>query len=99
MEGRILPRRLVGQLCSFDVSFLSVRSKARITMPKPPFVLMPDHPAYTEAIEALRRYHESRDLGLNDEEVERLRLLAEALFQAVADYQLRALGHSDETFQ
>ena len=67
-------------------------------MAKPPFVLMPDHPAYIEAVEALRRYHESRDSGTNEEEVERLRSLAEALFQAVTDYQLRALGHSDETF-
>lgn len=40
----------------------------------------------------MRCYHEAQDAGASAEEVERLRLVAEALFQAVTDYQLRAFG-------
>lgn len=61
-------------------------------MPKQPEVLFPDHPAYTEAVDAMRRYHEAQSAGASNEEVEQLRLLAEALFQVVTDYQLRTFG-------
>ncbi|MHB2050354.1 hypothetical protein [Pseudomonas sp. VEM90] len=60
-------------------------------------ILWPDHQAYTEAIEAMRRYHEARDTGAPAIEVERLRLIAESLFQAVTEYQLRAFGCGDGT--
>jgi hypothetical protein len=53
---------------------------------------MPDHPMFTNAVDALRRYHEAKDDGLPAQEVERLRLLAESQFQAITDYQLHALG-------
>ncbi|MEX5340453.1 hypothetical protein [Pseudomonas sp. I2] len=52
-------------------------------------------PLMQQAIDALRRYHEAEDSGAASEEVERLRLLAESLYQAVTDYQLYALGHQD----
>lgn len=55
-------------------------------------VLLPDHQAFTHAIEAMKRYHEARDFGAPPEEVERLKILAESLFQAINDYQLQALG-------
>lgn len=55
-------------------------------------VLMPDDPMYTEAVEALRRYHEAEAGGVTGAELERLRLIAEHQFQAVTDYQLGALG-------
>ncbi len=55
-------------------------------------VLLPDHPAYTNAVEALRLYHEAQRDGASAIEVERLRQIAESLFQAVTDHQLRALG-------
>lgn len=45
-----------------------------------------------QAVEAMRIYHEARDLGAPPEEVERLRILAESLFQAIIDYQLQVLG-------
>ena len=61
-------------------------------MPKLPEILPPDHPAYTEAVEAMRRYHEAQGKGAPAIEVERLRLIAEALFQAVTDYQMKAFG-------
>ena len=61
-------------------------------MPKRHEILLPDHPAYTNAVEAMRCYHEAQDAGASAEEVERLRLVAEALFQAVTVYQLRAFG-------
>ncbi|MNO29486.1 hypothetical protein D3C76_193990 [compost metagenome] len=55
-------------------------------------VLMPDDPMYTEAVEALRRYHEAEAGGVTGAELERLRLIAEHQFQAVTGYQLGALG-------
>ncbi|MNJ31095.1 hypothetical protein D3C81_2134560 [compost metagenome] len=48
-------------------------------------------PLMQKAMEALRRYHEAQ--GVQPvEEVERLRLEAEALFVAVGEYQRQALG-------
>jgi len=49
-------------------------------------------PLIQQAIDAMREYHESQDRGAPPEEVERLRLLAESLFQAVSDYQLRVVA-------
>lgn len=61
-------------------------------MPKLPPVLFPDHQAYVEAVDAMRHYHAAQSSGAAAEDVERLRLIAEAAFQAVTDYQLRAFG-------
>lgn len=58
---------------------------------KPP-ALYPDHPMYTDAVDALRQYHEAQAADRPADEVERLRLIAEAQFQAVNEYQLKALG-------
>lgn len=55
-------------------------------------VRMPDHHLYTEAVEALKVYHQAQADGVVGIELERLRLMAEHRFQAVTDYQLRALG-------
>ena len=55
-------------------------------------VLLPDHPMYTDAVDALKRYHQAQAEGVMGAELERLRLMAEHRFQAVTDYQLRALG-------
>lgn len=55
-------------------------------------VLMPDDPMYTEAVNALRRFHEAQAGGVTGAELERLRLIAEQQFQAVTDYQLGTLG-------
>lgn len=49
-------------------------------------------PLMQQAMDALRRYHEARDSLTSAEEVERLRLEAESLFEAVHEYQRRALG-------
>ncbi|ANI37220.1 hypothetical protein AA098_14685 [Pseudomonas sp. JY-Q] len=59
-------------------------------------VLLPDHPMYTDAVEAMKRYQQAQANGVTDTELERLRLLAEHSFQAVTDYQLRALGGPSE---
>ncbi|MFY1029168.1 MULTISPECIES: hypothetical protein [Pseudomonas] len=40
----------------------------------------------------MTRYHEAQASGEPAEEVERLRLIAASQFQAVTDYQLKALG-------
>ncbi|WP_228533512.1 hypothetical protein [Pseudomonas sp. UFMG81] len=49
-------------------------------------------PLMQQAIEALRRYHEAKAAESPPDEVERLKMLAESLFQAVSEYQLRAFG-------
>ncbi|UVM58461.1 hypothetical protein LOY37_13000 [Pseudomonas sp. B21-012] len=51
-------------------------------------------PLIQQAIDAVRRYHAAQDAGRPEKEIERLRLEAESLFQAVTEYQLRALGGS-----
>ncbi|HDS1765335.1 hypothetical protein NPS42_03775 [Pseudomonas putida] len=61
-------------------------------MSKSTEILPPDHPAYTEAVEAMRRFHEAQKTGAPAIEVERLRLIAESLFQSVTDYQMKAFG-------
>lgn len=59
-------------------------------------VLLPDHPMYTGAVDALKLFHQALANGVTGAELERLRLLAEHRFQAVTDYQLRALGGAAE---
>lgn len=49
-------------------------------------------PLIQKAIDALREYHQAQDRGAPADEIERLQLLAESLFQAVADYQLRVIA-------
>lgn len=49
-----------------------------------------------EVLAAVRRYHEAKGL-LPPDEVERLRLEAESLYQAVTKYQLRAFGGEGAT--
>jgi len=49
-------------------------------------------PLIQQAVDAMRQYHEAEAAGQPTEEVERLRLLAESLFQAVSDYQLRSVA-------
>lgn len=48
-------------------------------------------PLMEQAAQALRRYHEAQETQ-PAEEVEKLRLEAEALFTAVHEYQRQALG-------
>ncbi|KWW14958.1 hypothetical protein AS889_13160 [Pseudomonas putida] len=61
-------------------------------MKSEPRILFPDHPLYIDAVKALKAYHQAQANGASLQKVERLRLIAEAQFQAVSDYQLRALG-------
>ncbi|QHF28601.1 hypothetical protein [Pseudomonas sp. R32] len=55
-------------------------------------VIEAGEPLIQQVIDALRRYHAAQDAGQPAKEVERLRLEAESLYQAVTEYQLRALG-------
>lgn len=50
-----------------------------------------------QAIDARRLYQQAVDAGVSADEVKRLRLLADSLFQTVTDYQLDALGHQRQT--
>lgn len=45
-------------------------------------ILEPGDPLMTQAIDALRHYHEAQAAGQSMDEVERLRLEAEGLFHA-----------------
>jgi len=45
-----------------------------------------------QAVDGLRRYENAQSNGASAEEVERLRVLAESLFQAVTEHHLRAAG-------
>ncbi|MEJ3598738.1 MULTISPECIES: hypothetical protein [Pseudomonas] len=49
-------------------------------------------PLILEALEALRLYREAKASGRPQEEIDRLKILAESLVQAVTDYQLLAVG-------
>jgi len=56
-------------------------------------------PLIQQAIVAMREYHQAQDNGAPPEEVERLRLLADSLYQAVIDYQLIQAGRAPSTIQ
>lgn len=56
-------------------------------------------PLIRQAIDPLRDYHQAQDRGAPLEEVERLRLLADSLYQAVIDYQLIQAGRAPATIQ
>ena len=45
-----------------------------------------------QAIDATRKDHEAKDMGAPPAEVERLKLMADSLYQAVTEFQLCALG-------
>lgn len=56
-------------------------------------------PLIQQAIDAIREYHQSQDRNAPSEEAERLRLLADSLYQAVLDYQLIQAGRAPATIQ
>jgi len=56
-------------------------------------------PLIRQAIEGMREYHQAQDRNAPPEEVERLRLLADSLYQAVIDYQLIQAGRAPTTIQ
>lgn len=62
-------------------------------------IYVDSQPLSQQAVDALRRYHEAMAAELPAEEIERLRTEVEALFQAVSDYQLRAMGMPSPTLQ
>ncbi|BBH46675.1 hypothetical protein [Pseudomonas sp. KU43P] len=51
----------------------------------------------TQALDAMKRYYEAQQAKLPDEDVERMRLEAEALFKAVNEFQQRMLGRRFDT--
>lgn len=53
----------------------------------------PDHPVYRDAIDALRQYLEAKESGAPANEVERLRLIADAQIKAASAYQLDSMGY------
>ena len=49
-----------------------------------------------QAIEAIRHHREAEVAGKSPDELERLRLLADSLYQAVVDYHPRAIADGSE---
>ncbi|TYO70675.1 hypothetical protein DQ397_004235 [Pseudomonas sp. CK-NBRI-02] len=47
-----------------------------------------------QCIDATRKYHEAKDMGAPTAEVERLKMLADSLYQAVTEFQLRSRGEA-----
>ena len=62
-------------------------------------IYVDSQPLSQQALDALSRYHAAMAAELPAQEVERLRTEAEALFQAVSDYQLRTMGMPSPTLQ
>lgn len=56
-------------------------------------------PLLLKALEAVRAHRDAETGGAPPEEVERLRLLADSLYQAVIDYQLIKAGRAPTTIQ
>lgn len=54
-------------------------------------------PLLREALEAIRAHQKAQDSGAPPDELERLRLLADSLYQAVADFQLLEAGSLSES--
>lgn len=50
-----------------------------------------------QAIDATRKYHEAKDMGAPEAEVARLKLLADSLYQAVTEFQLKSRGEAGDT--
>ncbi|ODB38140.1 hypothetical protein A9L43_20970 [Pseudomonas mosselii] len=60
-------------------------------------ILEPGNPLMTQALDAMKRYHEAQAAKASEVELERLRLEAESLFQAVSEFQQRVMGRRDDT--
>ena len=60
-------------------------------------IIFPDHPLYTGAVEAMKRYYEAQLNGCPSHEIQRPRQIAEMQFRAVNEYQLSALGRKPFT--
>lgn len=54
-------------------------------------------PLLRQALAAIRAHHDAEDQGLPAEEIERLRLEADHLYQTVIDYQLHSSGALGES--
>lgn len=50
-----------------------------------------------QTIDATRKYHEAKDMGAPPAEVERLKLLADSLYQAVTEFQNKSRGETGDT--
>lgn len=79
------------RFCPGLASYNALTTDRGMAVDKRTFIGMVEagEPLIQQAVDAMRQYHEAESAGLAAEEVERLRLLAESLFQAVSDYQLR----------
>ncbi len=62
-------------------------------------IALAGEPLLSQALEAIRAHRAAEENGASFEEVERLRLLADSLYNAVIDYQLIAAGQPPSNIQ
>ncbi len=62
-------------------------------------IALAGEPLLRQALEAIRALRAAEENGASFEEVERLRLLADSLYNAAIDYQLVAAGQPPTTIQ
>ncbi|RAM67829.1 hypothetical protein GT37_19935 [Pseudomonas putida] len=62
-------------------------------------IALAGEPLLRQALESIREHRAAEENGASIEEVERLRLLADSLYNAAIDYQLVAAGHPPSTIQ
>lgn len=62
-------------------------------------IALAGEPLLRQALEAIRAHRAAEESGASFEEVERLRLLADSLYNAAIDYQLVAAGQPPFTIQ
>lgn len=60
-------------------------------------ILDPANPLMTQPLDEMKRYYEAQQAKLPDEDVERMRLEAEALLRTVNEFQQRMLGSRFDT--
>ncbi|MFG0466647.1 hypothetical protein ACF8LF_18740 [Pseudomonas putida] len=62
-------------------------------------IALAGEPLLRQALLAIREHRAAEENGASIEEVERLRLLADSLYNAAIDYQLVAAGQPPSTIQ
>lgn len=59
-------------------------------------MIVAGEPLLQQAIEAMRHHREAEAAGKSPAEIERLRLLADSLYQVVADYHSRTIADGSQ---
>lgn len=60
-------------------------------------LVLAGEPLLRETLETIRALHQAEDSGASADELDRLRVLADCLYQTVVDYQLLVSGELTES--